>query len=431
MGGGGGAGSGAAGAAGGGAGAGGGSAGAGGTGVGGNTFCFPGPIGVPGQSGLPDWWLGTAPFDDARWAGSFQYSYGGLGNGEFNALVDRTGQPAALVLRWRVTADTSPASNTNQVWVGFYNRTSGVATVLRITNDVATTATAGTTATGALDIAALQETAPGAGWSSVSVPAGVTADARLDAICTTAQLPSICSTWAIRLRVPMTGAAGGIDLNDSFKMWFELNVQGDTAIVADKWPLGAIQVDPTALPLTFPEPLGSTSPASLAWNDVSANGGTCAPGVNLQPGDISVSNQIGAGTTIDVAGANTFHIKPLNQTQALYAPNAIQASLRIADWRAGIGDSPLWLALPDASCASATGPATGTVGTGQRFDLVCTWTPTAAQACDYRPDLSPGCTTDAVGSRFAQQGILVELSSAVGVPFASGSAAATLGFAAH
>jgi hypothetical protein len=355
-----------------------------------------------------------------------------LGDGAFNALVDRTGAPAALVLRWRVTDDTSPASTTNQLWVGFYNPTSGVATVLRITNDVATTTTAGTAATGALDMVALQETTPGAGWSSVSVPAGITAEARLDAVCTTAQLPSICSTWAIRLRVPTSAAAGGVDLSDSFKMWFELNVQGDTAIVADRWPLGAAEVDQTALPLTFPDPLGSTSPASAAWNDVSTDAATCAPGIALAPGDLTVSNQIGSGTTIDVAGANTFHVKPLNQTQTVYAPSAIAASLRIADWRAGVGDSPLWLAFPDASCATAMESASGTVGTGQRFDLVCTWTPTAAQACDYRPDLSPGCTPDTVGSRYAQQGIFVELfSTAVAVPFASSSAAAAFSFGAH
>jgi len=152
----------------------------------------------------------------------------------------------------------------------------------------------------------------------------------------------------------------------------------------------------------------------------------------LQPGDLTVSNQIGTGTTIDLAGANTFHVRPLNQTQTPFSSTAIQATLRIAAWRAGIGDSPLWIPVQDASCAAATGAAGGIVGNGARFDLTCTWTPLAPQACTYRPDLAPGCTPGGLGMRFAQQAIFVELRSA-GAPiaFSNASAAATFSFAAH
>jgi hypothetical protein len=72
------------------------------------------------------------------------------------------------------------------------------------------------------------------------------------------------------------------------------------------------------------------------------------------------------------------------------------------------------------------------VGHGARFDLTCTWTPSAAQACDYRPDLAPGCTPETIGTRFAQQCILAELAStAAPIAFSSSSACATFSFGAH
>lgn len=71
-------------------------------------------------------------------------------------------------------------------------------------------------------------------------------------------------------------------------------------------------------------------PASAPWVEVSTSGGTCAPAIVLLPGDLTVSNPIGTGTTIDLAGTNTFHVRPLNQTQTPFSSTAIQATLRIA-----------------------------------------------------------------------------------------------------
>jgi hypothetical protein len=421
-----------AGAGGGSAGAGGGSAGAGagGSAVGGNTVCFPTPIGVPGQSGPPDWWVGTAPFDDPRWNGAYAF---GFANVTFDALLDNTAQPAALVLRWHVASDPGIAGPGDAVWVGFFNTTTNLGTVLQLTRDTLTTTTAGGIGAGVMSAAAFQKTETAAIWGSVAVPSTIATDARLDAVCDSSVDPVVCPSWTIRLRVPMTAAAGGIDLGPSFLMWSEVDVKNNTnaTTTANSWPVGAAVVDPTADPLTFPDPRGSTTPVSIPWFTVSTNGGTCAPAITLGPEDLTVTNQIGTGTTIDVAGANTFHVRPLNQTQTPFTATAIGATLRIADWRSGVGDSPLWLPFPDASCAAAGGSG-GIVGNGARFDLTCTWTPTAAQGCDYRPDLAPGCTPEAIGTRFAQQGILVELSStAAPIAFASGSAAATFGFAAH
>jgi hypothetical protein len=111
---------------------------------------------------------------------------------------------------------------------------------------------------------------------------------------------------------------------------------------------------------------------------------------------------------------------------------AVQATLRIADWKAGVGDAPLWIPVPDGTCQPATGAGIGNVVSGGRFDLTCSWGLSAVQVCTYRPDFAPGCFPGALGFRFAQQAIYVELSSA-GSPltFSSGSAATIFTFSAH
>jgi hypothetical protein len=316
------------------------------------------------------------------------------------------------------------------VWVGFYNTATGTATVLQLRRDVLVNTTSGVIAPGVFYAAAYTKSAVGAIWGSTAVPTGIAMDARLDASCDTTSFPVVCNTWAIRLRVPTSAAAGGIDLGSTFGMWNELDVEnGNNGTIAQaKWPVGAATVDETTFPLTFPEPTGSTSPASAPWFTVSASGGTCAPGISLQAGDVSVTSALGAGTVIDLSSTNTFHVKPLNSTVTPYNPNAIQARLRIADWGTGVGDAPKWVDVPDPSCQSAVETATGVVATNARFDLTCSWKLTAGQRCAYRPDLFPGCTPNP-GPRYSQQCILVELSStAVSIPFSSSSACGSFTF---
>jgi hypothetical protein len=416
-----------------GTGSGGGAAGSGLGGFGGQT-CFPAATGVPGQSGLPNWWLGSAPFDDPRWAGSFGYSFGPA---SLNALLETEGADRYLVLRWNVTYDPGAALPGDQVWVGFYNPAGGgTGTIFQLTRDTTTTTTAGLAGPGIMSVSAFSRAGSATIWTSATVPGAVSTEARIDASCVgMASFPNSCPSWAIRLRVPMSAANGGVDLGNTFSMWSEIDVDhgdvvGTGVITTDSWPAGASGQAAAGFPPIFPEPLGSVSPPSAAWSLVDASGGSCVAGIALQSGDITVVNTIGAGTTIDVASANTFHVRPLNETTATWAGNAIGASLRIADWGTGIGDSPLWLAVPDASCAGATG--SGVVPAGSRFDLACNWTLTTGQRCDYRPDLAPGCTPDSIGARFAQQAIFVELtSSGIPITFPSSSAATTFSFGTH
>ena len=380
--------------------------------------CFPvGGGGVPFQPGLPDWWGGSAPYDDPRWIHSYGYS---AGPESFNALLDTTGSSKALVLRWHVTGDGGGASAGDQVWVGFYNPTTTVGTVFQFTRDALTNTTAGTVGTGVMSANAWTQTGTG-GWSSISVPSTISSQARLDAFCDTSALPVTCDEWIIRVRIPTTTGGGGIDIGDKFAMWFELDADHSGTTTADvlKFPLGAATFDPTALPLTFPPPLGGGG--SAVWTSIDDTGSaTCAPGVDLQAEDITVQNALGSGTLIDPNSTNTFHVKPTNATGTSYQGNVVQARLRIADWGSSLGDSPQWDPVPDPSCAAATGPMSPSIGTSGHFDLQCSWTLTANEQCAYGH--TTGCTPDG-GFRFPHQCIIADLTApTVTVPFSSSSA---------
>lgn len=381
--------------------------------------CFPvGGGGVPGQPGAPDWTTGTSPYDDPRWIGSYGF---GQGTVTFNSLVEGSGSTKTLLLRWHVTGDAGAALAGDQIWVGFYDPTgTGSGTILQLTRDALVSTDGGASVgTGTMSVSAFTRSGGAAFWSSATVPAGISTGARLDAFCDTSGAPVVCDEWIIRLRVPMTAAAGGIDLPDPFGMWYEVDVEhGNTGTTDEaKWPTGVINVDQTTAPVTFPDPVG-TPP----WFSVTGAGGICAAGIDIQSDNISVVNSTdGAGTQIALTGVNTFHARPTNNTTTIYSPNAIKARLRIADWGSFVGDSPRWDTVPDPSCAAATGPTTGTVAGGAPFDLTCTWTLTAGQQCDYGH--ATGCTPDALGTRDSHQCIIADLSStAVAVPFSTSSA---------
>jgi hypothetical protein len=391
--------------------------------------CFPPGGGVPGQPGVPDWWTSPAPFDDARWQGSY-----GFGKGEFmfNALVETTGSTKSLILKWHVKPDSGVAGPGDKVYVGFYNPGTTVATVFKFTRDaLATTPLGGSPiGVGFMSTAIYQRTGTGlwsggngvdAGTTGVTYPSEVAGKARIDAVCGTAD-PILCDDWGLRLRIPTSGT-GSLALPDTFQMWYEIVADHAGTSTQSKFPTGALEPDETADPLLFPVPEGSASPPSAAWNQVTIAGGSCVAGVELENDDISVTNALGTGTSIDVNSANTFDARPKNNTTTAYNPDSIKAHLRIADWGSAVGDSPRWITVPDPSCEAAIGTgAVASITGGTRFDLKCAWTLTAGQKCAYRPDLFPGCTPDP-GPRYKHQCILTELqSNGAPIPFSKSSA---------
>jgi len=328
-------------------------------------------------------------------------------------------------------AGRGPRGPRRSIYVGLYNPTTTVATIFKFTRDATTSTPLGGAPIGAgvMSTAVYQRTGTGlwsggngvdAGTTGVTYPSEVAAKARLDAVCGTSD-PIICDDWGLRLRIPRAGP--GASRCPTPSRCGSKSSPTTRLVDGGEVPDGRLEPDDTADPLLFPAPEGSASPASAAWSPISLTGGSCVAGVELENGDLSVTNALGAGTRIDVNSANAFHAKPINNTTTPYNPDSIKAHFRIADWGSAVGDSPRWLTVPDPGCEAAVGTGSpGSITGGTRFDLGCSWTLTAGQKCAYRPDLFPGCTPDP-GPRYAHQCILTELqSNGPPVPFQKSSA---------
>ena len=302
------------------------------------------------------------------------------------------------------------------MWVGFFNPASGGnATVLEFQRDILRSTDGGVPIDGTAFVGAAYTRAGTSGlWASAAVPATILSQARLDAFCDTSVDPVTCDEWVVRLRIPMSAADGGINLGDTFAMWYETDIEHSDTHTADydNWPVGAAIVDPDRRPAHLPRAarqrlahLGRLEQREHRGRHL--RGGRGDPGRRTSPSPTPSAR----GRPIDVNSTNNFDVKPTNHTTTPFNPNAIQARLRIADWGSAIGDSPLWT-VPDPTCNAATGSgAVGSITAGTQFDLKCSWTLTAGQKCDYRPDLFPGCTPDALGPRYEHQCIMAELSS--------------------
>jgi hypothetical protein len=366
--------------------------------------------GVPGSRGVPNWWTQDVAFDDPRWLGGYGY---GQHSVKMTALVEHNGTQRALLLKWHIQNDTGFAGNGDRILAGFFDATTGVGTILSVSRDTTTTTRAGRVGADVMDISAFRRTGETGGWPGVVVPAGILADARIDASCDGA-LPPTCDEWVIRLRVPMTAAAGGIDLGEAFQMWFQADADHGGTRDRARFPVGAIVADVNALPPIFPEPAGATAPASAPWNRVRVAGAAvCSPAVGLAASDVEVNNALGTGTQIDIDGPNTFHVRARNNTPYTYDPNLIHAQLRISDWSSASCEATRWQTFPseNGGCEVARGPSPPPfVAPGGAFDLTCSWTLTAGQRCAYRPDLSPGCVPEPA-PRHSAQAIAVDLFS--------------------
>lgn len=318
---------------------------------------------------------------------------------KFNALVERTGSERALLLKWHVRGDEGVANEGDRVLVGFFDPATTVATIFMITRATTTTVVAGTVASGAMTLIAYTRTGTGGPWSSLEpIPSSLLSSARIDTVCDGA-VPPICEAWAVRLRVPGSVESGGLPLPDVFQLWSEVYVDHFTTADQMKFPAGAATGDNTAVPPSFPEPLGSAQPNSAPWNRMRLGGiGPCRTAVELRESDIEVSNALGSSAQIDVDGLNTFHVRARNNSPYTFSPSSIQARLRTSDWSSQACDDAAWTTVPsaDASCATATGTAgvLPLITPGGVFDLFCSWTLTPGQRCAYRPDLASGCAPD-------------------------------------
>jgi hypothetical protein len=390
--------------------------------------CIPVAVGVPGQSGPPAWWGGgSGPIDDPRWQGAMSVGHDN-DDAQFRALRYTDGGQSYLVLSWEVKADTGPATaGQDQLFVGFWDTANDRGNVIRITRNLSATEANGTFAAGAFTAEVRYRDASTAGaWNLVSaippVPAWVQNDALFGAVCTMGA-GAQCTRWNVRMRVPVGAAspvsnpALGLPLSSDFRMWYELRVEhasgAPVPIVRHKWPATAPNV--VDLPLTYPDPGNAAH-----FANVSTASSPCAGGVRLDYAHITTDNT--PSTAISTTAPNVFHARPINETVAPIAGNAVRARFRVANWGSVLFDSPEWIDInPSApSCASATGAAPN-VAPGSSFDLTCSWTLTAEQQCAYRPDVHNTCSP-MPAARHPHQCVLVELSSTTGVVFSRASA---------
>ena len=263
--------------------------------------CIPSAGGVPALSGHPNWYDEglTEPnywpeLDDPRWRGSYLAAFGGMAASEhvtFRALRHGTGTGEALYLSWLVRADPSLDNQIDGLWVGF-SQDSGPDLVFFITPFNVSDADE----TSELPFSVLAFERNGAG-DLIAQPAPPEwllddtqpiSDSRIW-IDTLDSGPD--GEWAVQVRVPVAaGFDAGVDLADSFKMWFEVQVkvpddpicQADGCIVLYSYPDGLHSADV----------LIQTNSNNWAdfRKDLPPTDAACIQGVSLTASDVGVAS---------------------------------------------------------------------------------------------------------------------------------------------
>lgn len=401
-------------------------------------LCIPEAIGVPGLNGQPPTWPGVdalnghSPWnaatsvstplglDDPRWQGHLGIGYpaidpspssccGGsaatspdFGSAtdedvSFRVLYDQVGSDRFLYLSWWVKADDVQSVNDDAIHVGF-TRGTGDAVVFRITPALSG-ASAVAVPVGPVSVftVAAGSTATDAWTENGGVtPSWITQN-------THAWIDSVTHRWAVQMRVPIGSGAVDtrLDLDDTFKMWFEVSVELPGDLVAPySWPRTACVVDSCG----FPSVLNVPDPDD--WGDFHLQSGPADPEcdttgfVRLDRSDIGTQNS--PTSKINLISDNVFEAKPENLTGAVVAPGEISAEFRIADWGSVASPTAAWIPIP--ATGGTTNPAsnTGSIANGTKGSVTMRWQLSAAEAAQFPPG----------GSKPKHQCILVTLSGA-------------------
>lgn len=392
--------------------------------------CFPAATGVPAQPGPPAWWSGsTSTLVDPRWKGAFSVGYAGDA-AQFKALSYTESGTSYALLSFHVKADPSPPAQTDFVFFGFTDGTSK-AYAFQLTRTASSTAAEGQTIAPA-DVAGLTYNFGSSSWSAIStLPGWLTGSNTNVTVVSCGGTPSSCE-YAFRVRVPFDPAAAninnGINLPvGGFKFWYEMRAVAATGLSQYKWPETATDAVRGGTPTLFTA--APTPGTATNYKDTNLAGSSCDGGVRLDRQHLVVSYPgSGSDTEISPAQQNTFHVKPINESPGSLARSVLKARVRIADF----GSSTLWHDVsPASNCnAAADSGATAVASPAGTFDLTCTWTLSHDEACNYRPDVEPGCPASSTVKK--HQCILAELSTTSGsgavVPFSSQSAYRNMDF---
>ena len=332
----------------------------------------------------------------------------------------------ALVLSWQVVNDATAG---DRVYVGFFDAAGGQGNMFEMTRlQNAANADGGTGEGGATFNATTISTNgwywTGTQWSAVSglpkFPVWLGDDGRLDVSCES----SGCDVWTIRLRVPLVSSGGnwaspsqasGLQLpGTTFKFFYEIKSVENQLVPT----YSALEWDNRGVDLTDPSnfsdenALGSPRfPDVAGWPVLGfdTSDPTCVKGMSFDASTVKVVNGpsgVAGGTRIDLAGANTFHLAPVNHTGSTWAQASLLASLRISDWGPARYAAPTWRALPGCG---ATVAGAGSFADGASDDLSCTWTPSANERCAY--DATLGCAST-LGTKSRAQCYFIELRTA-------------------
>lgn len=379
--------------------------------------CIQQASGVPALSGPPDWWNNQLPagtgwkrLDDPRWRGAFESDMGATGvstHVSFRALRGAVGATPALFLSWFVQVDPSIDPFVDVLRVGFTQTGGQPDTYMEITPfNAAPPSGAPLIAVAPAGVDTQVRTGPGGTFASIGTPTWAQPATTLTKIWADTDT----STWAVNMVVPISAvAATGLNLDNDFRLWFEVQV-GTPANGVVFYRLPGAPDAGTVL---------STANAA-AWPEFSRNrplsDPTCVKGISLTSADVGTTNA--QPNKINLTSPNTFFASPQNDTGGSVPGGAINATFRIANW----GTQPNWNDVTDPTNTlwSQINPAPVTNGAnianGTKGLMTFNWTPTNAEACQFDTASAglppvPGCPPGPKSKR-VHQCMLVEMSGA-------------------
>ncbi len=285
-------------------------------------LCFPEAIGVPGNPGPPDWWSAAgAPFDDVRWRGASQRTWGGGATPEaaLRVLTSLQGGIRYLYLSFEVRFDPSLDTGSDVLVMTLATQALEHRMIIfPIANQSSKTAA---------DPASVDyATRPGgtATWNGQAVPAflqgGATGQTR---VWVTANGTN--NTWGVQLRIPMNT----LGLGSTFGLYTSLLITTPGGVVQHHFPRSA---PPISEDFGAPDFTNGIPPVNTWGEGRISNDPNCDIGVSI------AWNQIGTNNadphTINITSPNVFFARPHNGTAGNIQIGEIKARFRLANWGA-------------------------------------------------------------------------------------------------
>lgn len=382
--------------------------------------CIPLARGVPGElfGKPPNWWDPTPgfPFYDTRidapnWRGAVAVTYpdGGAGatteHVSFRALHHIVSGEKSLYLsiHSKVVPDLT---HDNLLYIGFRDEsTLGQDVIIEIKFTTSSDQTAGMT----YDARVFVKNSGVTAWILFgAVPTWLTEAGRV-------WMTGLPQTWAIHLKIPITTSpdlTNGINVEDNFRMWFEVRVGqiagGSTDYTPYKWPreIADVGAGSSGIP-GFPATTNGMDDETWEEMQIGTSGSCTAEGIAILASDVGTTNTV--PHQINLTGVNTFFARPRNQTTSPIS--GIRARFRIANWGShstreeGVPMTELW---QDIASPIHQPPSGISIPASDQGEISFDWT--VPDPTLFQPECPvPGGTSPDPNKRSCHQCILVEL----------------------